>query len=603
MIPIKTVLWRKTSLFLTCILIYAFMCDFFINSNPVDTALTNDFHCKKIIVRGRYYEYFETHHLGEINHVGPIWFSTPSSVITIRFKEEIELIVDGEIQRVEPPVSIFIFRFSGFSPPPRPLLQPMGKIFLYGSCEEYLIHRDVEMDNLSQVSRLFNVSVFTEFGQTAYGLASADFNNDGLIDFAVSWATCPWNKSAISIFYNNGNHVFTRGDIYVYENNTEKCCPRYIDDLDAADYDNDGDIDLMFTYSESVYRHGLCPATNGTINILYNNGVGVFGNETLVDRHCSDIDDLYGRFNPHTTSADFDNDGDIDFIVGDNSGVIELYINDSSGGFKSNGILYDYGVFSWGLTSGDFDNDGDIDLLIAARQENQDGLGFIYLKKNLLVETNGSTYFANNSPGIEICALENAIGTCSLQTMDYNGDHLLDFIAGTEGITLYINKGNDTFDDFYLGNLPGIYNGYWPGHVDHLYYGGMTTFDINQDDREDLIIGGVGGVVRFCFNNYSQLPPLKPFISGDTLCKYGIKEEYIIYTKDINGDDIYYYINWGDNTTTGWIGPYSSGEEVIVNHTWYDYGGHRIIVVAKDINGHESPIREYQTLILRETLD
>ena len=96
------------------------------------------------------------------------------------------------------------------------------------------------------------------------------------------------------------------------------------------------------------------------------------------------------------------------------------------------------------------------------------------------------------------------------------------------------------------------------------------------------------------------MPPLKPIIYSDGRPKYGVEHEYYIYTKDINGDDVFYFVDWGDGNDSGWIGPYASGEEIIVTHTW-NYGAYKIRVLAKDTNGQESYTREYQTLILRES--
>ena len=87
--------------------------------------------------------------------------------------------------------------------------------------------------NRSLMSRILLIS-----GQTAWGLTTADFNMDGLMDFAVSWATNPWTHSTISIFYNDGDGGFTQDDVYTPSNT-------YIADLNSADYDNDGDIHLL----------------------------------------------------------------------------------------------------------------------------------------------------------------------------------------------------------------------------------------------------------------------------------------------------------------------------------------------------------------------
>jgi len=92
-----------------------------------------------------------------------------------------------------------------------------------------------------------NLFFFLEYeiedvGQAARGGATVDFNNDSRIDFAVSFADEPFNQSIISIFYNNIKK-FVRRDIFQF-NYT------YINDINTGDFDNDGDIDIIYTYNE-----------------------------------------------------------------------------------------------------------------------------------------------------------------------------------------------------------------------------------------------------------------------------------------------------------------------------------------------------------------
>ncbi len=53
-------------------------------------------------------------------------------------------------------------------------------------------------------------------------------------------------------------------------------------------------------------------------------------------------------------------------------------------------------------------------------------------------------------------------------------------------------------------------------------------------------------------------------------------------------ESISYYIDWGDSTNSGWIGPNQSGAQVVVSHTWTKRGTYTIKVKAKDLQNAES---------------
>jgi hypothetical protein len=58
---------------------------------------------------------------------------------------------------------------------------------------------------------------------------------------------------------------------------------------------------------------------------------------------------------------------------------------------------------------------------------------------------------------------------------------------------------------------------------------------------------------------------------------------------DPDRDDVYYFIDWGDGTISGWFGPYLSGEEVTQSHTWSVKGTYLVKAKAKDIYNQEGP--------------
>jgi hypothetical protein len=96
-----------------------------------------------------------------------------------------------------------------------------------------------------------------------------------------------------------------------------------------------------------------------------------------------------------------------------------------------------------------------------------------------------------------------------------------------------------------------------------------------------------------------NLPPEDPDITGSTSGKPKIEYEYILSTIDPEGYKLYYYIDWGDTINTGWIGPYNSGEEININHSWEEKGNYIIKAKAKDIFGAESDWATLQVSIPR----
>lgn len=84
-------------------------------------------------------------------------------------------------------------------------------------------------------------------------------------------------------------------------------------------------------------------------------------------------------------------------------------------------------------------------------------------------------------------------------------------------------------------------------------------------------------------------PPNAPTITGTTSGKIGKEYEFTFVTTDPDGDDVYYWIHWGEGCTyLDWVGPYASGQEVKFNNSWPDKGDYNITAKAKDIYDQES---------------
>jgi len=94
--------------------------------------------------------------------------------------------------------------------------------------------------------------------------------------------------------------------------------------------------------------------------------------------------------------------------------------------------------------------------------------------------------------------------------------------------------------------------------------------------------------------------PRAPTISGSSSGTVGRLYNYTVVTTDPDGDNILYFIDWGDTTNSGWIGPYHSAEEIVVSHTWYKRGTYTVKAKAKDVYGAES---EWGTLKVKMPID
>jgi len=86
----------------------------------------------------------------------------------------------------------------------------------------------------------------------------------------------------------------------------------------------------------------------------------------------------------------------------------------------------------------------------------------------------------------------------------------------------------------------------------------------------------------------SNTQPNKPTIDGTTNGNVGTSYSYTVGTSDPDENIIWYFIDWGDNTNTGWIGPCNSGTEITRSHSWAEKGTYIIKVKAKDPYNAES---------------
>ncbi len=80
--------------------------------------------------------------------------------------------------------------------------------------------------------------------------------------------------------------------------------------------------------------------------------------------------------------------------------------------------------------------------------------------------------------------------------------------------------------------------------------------------------------------------PEKP--EGPTSGIQKVSYEFNFTTTDPDDDNVSYFIDWGDDTTSSWLGPFNSGDICKASHIFKNHGTYGIKVKAKDIYGNES---------------
>jgi hypothetical protein len=137
--------------------------------------------------------------------------------------------------------------------------------------------------------------------------------------------------------------------------------------------------------------------------------------------------------------------------------------------------------------------------------------------------------------------------------------------------------------------------------ISGLVYSTMYTVWVNATDP-----GGSGLYTRawFTFTTQQQQnsAPNKPNTpTGPASGKPGTVYTYSTSTTDPNTDQVYYQWDWGDGTTTSWLGPYASGATINTTHSWAK-GSYSIKVKAKDPYGAESPWSDPLTVTMPKSI-
>jgi hypothetical protein len=180
---------------------------------------------------------------------------------------------------------------------------------------------------------------------------------------------------------------------------------------------------------------------------------------------------------------------------------------------------------------------------------------------------------------LDLCTIDDtdftAIKTTIKSTMDtavIANSHLTD--DPVHGLSIYFpRRAGDYNDSLRYHTLPSPYE--------------ATNFAINTHWDEFL---------KTYLGIANNTAPAKPTITGPAQGKVGVKYGVTVKATDTENQQVEYFIDWGDGNTTGWLGPYDSGEQITVNHTWQTKATFDVKAKAKDTVNAES---EWATLAVK----
>ena len=322
-----------------------------------------------------------------------------------------------------------------------------------GVPELYRLHprtfvSDYDVKRFRNVAGTLGVDTFNRCG----GVIADDFDGDGVLDIVTSTID---PLGPLTYYRSGGAGGFE-------DRSDQSNASEQLGGLNCigADYDNDGDLDVLIL-------RGAWFMDDGQIrnSLLRNDGDGNFTDVTfesgLADNH---------RPTQAAVWADFDNDGDLDLFVGNESRSYmrernpripaggdypsQLYRNNGDGTFtdvaKAAGVTNDR--FAKGVTAGDYDNDGDVDLYVSNGLENR------------LYRNDGDLRFTDVAPELGMQAPTGM--SFATWFFDYDNDGWLDlFVAAYDASVadlaadymgvphkgtlpvLYHNNGDGTFTD------------------------------------------------------------------------------------------------------------------------------------------------------------
>jgi FG-GAP-like repeat/Abnormal spindle-like microcephaly-assoc'd, ASPM-SPD-2-Hydin len=295
----------------------------------------------------------------------------------------------------------------------------------------------------NSVSTIKMTSLSSTVGSSPLGVAEGDFNEDGILDLAVSND----GSGTVTILLGNGDGTFVSHGTYAVG-----AAPLGVT---VADVNGDGHLDLVVGHD-----------TNLGPSVLLGDGTGTF----VLQAALSVI------ANPERPMvADIDHDGRLDIVVGSFSGTgVYFYKGNGDGTFQT-AVNIGGASTTFDVAIGDVNEDGNLD--IVASHEGT---------------TNSMDIFLGNGNGT---FQEPAVSTpiplgWSIALADLNHDGHLDIVISSRsngGIVAMLGNGDGTFQAPVVVVASGSYQA-------------ITSGDLNDDGKPD-IVGASNSTLQFIPGN------------------------------------------------------------------------------------------------------
>jgi len=308
-------------------------------------------------------------------------------------------------------------------------------------------------------------SVNTITGLENGSVSFVDYDNDGDLDMLITGSDSMYTPKT-ELYQNTGTGLgYVQTAFYNLASSS----------ADWGDFDNDGDEDLLLTgYDYNYYTHA----------VLYNNeGGGVFSPYTEFPGSSSGE----GRF------CDFNNDGFLDVIITGDL-YTDIYQNFYYEFYYTNNINI-FSVYKSSLDVSDYDKDGDMDVIITGATSynpvtfepilpelrlyrNDGNFNFTVISLGIAPVSCGSVKFGdydNDGDPDLLLAGKNSSGTATTNVYRNDNGSFININAGLTGIIEGEAKWGDLDNDGKLdiiltGGTSVDANGYLQGAISKVYY-------------------------------------------------------------------------------------------------------------------------------------